>query len=438
MTDEQLDKLFLDAAKRYTPPSAPEGAWERFLEKQKEAQLQMGSEDLEVAEQANKRKNIYWITAVRRGQLRIAGILIFCLGCLGLWYVLKENRSDLKQTKKIVIKSPPDLFERPSGNAHWPKDSMGAISRNKEDKNKGKAYFDQHIILYASRPIQGSIMASGLKDMEIEKAGLSIKVHFEDLWKKQVGLRPDGLNVRKDSIYNRLSKAEFLAAKGPTLEGKSKDLKRFQNYRNMANIEKKVEKKQHGKWQLGFLVGPNLTTINGSVGKTAGFNTGLVVQRRIKDSKFSLGSGFVLESMVYKMSPDEFHPGGKNLDIPSLTSVSGKCQMLDIPLNVRYDVVRSKKNNAFVSTGISGLLMTKETYSYNYNKQGQAYQRRVDVSGRGKSLYTVTNLSIGYERKFNRTSIQVEPYIKLPMSTIGYGNLNLGSLGTQISIKHNF
>ena len=37
--------------------------------------------------------------------------------------------------------------------------------------------------------------------------------------------------------------------------------------------------------------------------------------------------------------------------------------------------------------------------------------------------------------KFNRTSVQIAPYLKLPLGEVGYGDLSLGGMGALLSIK---
>jgi hypothetical protein len=109
--------------------------------------------------------------------------------------------------------------------------------------------------------------------------------------------------------------------------------------------------------------------------------------------------------------------------------------MLDVPVNVRYDLVRSKKSNAFISTGVSAMVMVNQDYNYLYTGQNKVTEVTKDVSGQGNDVYASTNISVGYERRFKKTAIQVAPYVKMPMGSVGYGNLSLGNIGAQISIK---
>ena len=447
MTDEQLDERFRAAARQYNPPSAPEGAWEVLRENIEKAE-QTGNKIADAFEAEEIGPESARLRRPRTWLISAAAVLLFFLGGVTTWYILnRDNKAgSVISTGENKVADSGDF-----GVSDALKHTKAADDSVDSGENRMMGENNYSVRTEAAPPrLKPPVL------LQIVKLNRDYQAASPQIIDKAVAIRiitpflrsetaPPVIKLNqaeagRNMMPGRLSKSDFLAANDRFL---SEDMN--QHKTGPVTVNKDIEDagrntapRKRGEWQLGLTVGPNLTTVNGTVGKTAGVNTGLVVQHRISDSKFSVGSGVVLESMTYGMAPEEFHPGGKTLNIPSLTSVEGKCQMLDVPVNVRYDVVRTSKSNAFVSTGVSGLLMAKESYSYNYNNQGQTYQKSVDVSGKGKSLYTVTNLSIGYERTFNRTSVQIEPYIKLPMSSIGYGQLNLGSLGTQVSIKQSF
>lgn len=467
MKDEQLDKLFRDAAGRYTPPAAPEGAWEEFQEKMKSDEL---LENLEQKATDGTRWMVpAWLREARPWKIAVACLLILCLGGSLLWLSLKgdnqKNRGSVPAVNTAKIKKQ-NSVEGAVGNEKWQPSPVPPVLSTATDitslttGRKGnrapqeatvmsaKANIHQQVIEYARSPLLLMGRLDGQLGITLKKdAASTIKdtgSYSQDYYAGGIKGPINGRNsamTGRDSVNNNglkpLKKAAFLAVDPIPSLSEQRQLHDFRPDAELAMNDSRDDNGS-GRWQLGLIVGPNLTTVNGTVSKTAGLNTGVAVQRRINDSKFSVGSGVVLETLAYDINPGDFRPGGKTIQSTTLTGIEGKCQMIDVPINVRYDVVRSKKNSAFVSTGVSGLWMAKESYAYYYDKAGQSSEKNINVTGKGKSLYSVTNLSVGYERTFKKTSIQIEPYIKLPMSSIGYGNLNLGSLGTQISIKHNF
>ncbi|MCH5686790.1 hypothetical protein LWM68_22535 [Niabella sp. W65] len=86
--------------------------------------------------------------------------------------------------------------------------------------------------------------------------------------------------------------------------------------------------------------------VKGDVSATPGLNTGILVQHRINDSRISLESGVIYENMTYAVENEYFNPGGKPVS-SKVSNISGTCTMIDVPVNVRYDMVHSKKKKSF-------------------------------------------------------------------------------------------
>ena len=109
-----------------------------------------------------------------------------------------------------------------------------------------------------------------------------------------------------------------------------------------------------------------------------------------------------------------------------------------MPVNIRYDLVAAKRNYAFVSAGLSSYFMQQEDYDFHYTTNSGYYSSRYrsyEVSD--QYWFSVLNLSAGYERMLTRRlSLQVEPYMKLPLNGIGFGNMDLSSYGVFFGVKY--
>lgn len=92
MTDEQLDKIFRDAARQYNPPSAPKGAWEEFIQNREKAQ-QGGSLGTDNEGKETNWKKITFFRQRRFWLIVAAAIVLFCLGIIGIWQEMGESRS---------------------------------------------------------------------------------------------------------------------------------------------------------------------------------------------------------------------------------------------------------------------------------------------------------------------------------------------------------
>ena len=126
--------------------------------------------------------------------------------------------------------------------------------------------------------------------------------------------------------------------------------------------------------------------------------------------------------------------------VPAPNQVNGNCWVLDLPLNLRYYAFNQRLSRWYVTAGLSSYLMLKEKYdleykSYKYN--GSAYGNSLEVQNKNKHYLNIVNVGIGYERVLtNKLSLQVEPYLKLPLKGIGEGDITLKSAGAFVGLKY--
>lgn len=136
------------------------------------------------------------------------------------------------------------------------------------------------------------------------------------------------------------------------------------------------------------------------------------------------GAQYKTPVVAYKVNPSE---------------VFANCKVLDIPLNVNYQVYGKGRNAIAVGTGLSSYFMLREHYAmtfYNYNKE---YINNYDFVNQNKHILSVLNLNATYERRLNsKVSAIIQPYYKLPLSGIGAGKVNLQSTGVALGFNWNF
>ncbi len=129
---------------------------------------------------------------------------------------------------------------------------------------------------------------------------------------------------------------------------------------------------------------------------------------------------------------------------PKYESVGAVCTVLDIPVNLRFDVMLNDRRRWFISSGVSSYIMQKEYYEYQYPAGVIPTQARYkEWSGStGFHRFSHLNVSVGYERNFRsdgllrRFSWQVEPFLKSPLSKLGYGKIRLTSTGVFFSLRY--
>lgn len=200
--------------------------------------------------------------------------------------------------------------------------------------------------------------------------------------------------------------------------------------------EKKQDKKVKGL-ELGFMTGPDLSTVKfGPIYKT-GYNFGVQVGYRFSN-RWSVNTGVIYTKKFYKADSQDFHYK-TNWPNYKLRNVEGNCSMWEIPVNVRYDVSFNDKRRWFVSTGLSTYLMDKENYLLYYGNIWNNYVTETPVNSDVNSSYifSIWNLSAGMERSLGkRLSLQAEPYLKVPMKGLGMGSMRMNSYGILFTLKY--
>jgi hypothetical protein len=144
----------------------------------------------------------------------------------------------------------------------------------------------------------------------------------------------------------------------------------------------------------------------------------------------SLGAGLNVSKKIYYAAPDQYKfPGG--VSYPNLTGINATCKIYEIPLTAYYNFKTIKQHNWFAGLGISSYLMKKESYDYLYvPPTGQPYSYLKTINNKNKHYFSVVTLSGGYRYKLNKhISLNVEPYIKLPVAGVGAGKIKLNSSG---------
>jgi hypothetical protein len=190
--------------------------------------------------------------------------------------------------------------------------------------------------------------------------------------------------------------------------------------------------------EIGAVVSPDMSNVEFRYNDKVGFNVGLQIGYRFAQ-RWAVNTGVTYTRKNYTSNGKDFNPPkGSWLDNVQLDHVEGHCFMFDIPINIRYDLNQNNKQRVFVSTGLSSYVMKKEEYHYyyQYTNGSPGYRSRSNTSTERHWL-GIVNLSAGFEKNINKKfSVQAEPYLKIPIQGIGYGNMQLNSYGMYFSLKY--
>jgi hypothetical protein len=220
---------------------------------------------------------------------------------------------------------------------------------------------------------------------------------------------------------------------------KNKDEISTDNNPEDQKIPVKTEPAKQKRFYAAFLLGPDISTVKFSEIKAAGHGIGITAGIKLTN-RFSFETGAFFDQKKYVAEGEYFK--AEKLSLPDhgkLLNVSGYCNMIEIPLNIRYNVATKNNYNLFVLTGVSSYLVQKEDYDYQYTRYNNLYSSNKSYNKSSTELFNVINLAAGYEKKVGKTTaLRVEPYVKLPVKGMGVGDMRLSSAGVLVGIRYPF
>ncbi len=192
---------------------------------------------------------------------------------------------------------------------------------------------------------------------------------------------------------------------------------------------------------VGVTVGPDFSTV-GSLSNfyTPGIKIGATVEYSLNHS-FGISAGAVYSKVNYTASGKEYEPpyGFWDYGIAPQETIA-KCAILAIPVRIKYNFARLGDSRMYVTAGVSSYIMLNEAYRFNYARNNTSHLVKSWSGETGtRHWLSAATISAGYEFDINRTlSLRVEPYLNIPLRNVGWGNVELFSTGSLISLNYHF
>jgi len=186
---------------------------------------------------------------------------------------------------------------------------------------------------------------------------------------------------------------------------------------------------------LTVLAASNVNGVGSFQQSQFGTDLGLTFSAGYK--RFTLTTGAIYAKTPYATDFSNYHIKYQFPVNP--TTVNADCRVLDIPINLDYQVFGNFKNKFSVGTGLSSYLMLKEDYAYTYAIYPGGYAPDgVSLTNRNQHYFGVLNFDVLYQHRLNsKFSLDVQPYLKLPLTDIGYGHVQLQTAGVAVGLSWN-
>jgi hypothetical protein len=183
---------------------------------------------------------------------------------------------------------------------------------------------------------------------------------------------------------------------------------------------------------LSIIAAPDFNGVGSAFNRTmVGTNAGLMLSVGVTN-KLTVSTGAVYSKKPYMIGFSEYNYVSDYKFSANPTDVTADCRVLDIPINIDYKIYNKGLNQFSIGTGISSYFMLSEKYNYNY-QNGVAGPASYMVKNQNKHLFGVVNLNATYQRRISsKFGFNVQPYMKMPITDIGYGRVNLKSTGVAI------
>ena len=459
LSDKDLDRLGRDAADQYDVDQSP-SAWEH-LEKRLDKELPLQKE--------RDKRRFLWIF-----------FLFLALSGSGLIWMLAGNKPKA-ETISVNIPSvdnveAPDV--KPSGDATVPGEKINEnakkektptdVSENIEPstttasvnpKNNSSINKD-NVSLNKDRNKSAKTAANNQKKntrltaKDRETADVPANKESDPVSKKTNRQVP----AKKDDITNPGAIAASPATTNPDVQNKSDVNTNKTNAQSInkdpepngavttttkpatsSSQKKKSGAKESQKNGLAFslVTGIDRSSIQGTADSRFGYNLGAQVTYNLS-KRWSVSTGFIFTKKFYSAEGKDFHPPKHYwTNYVKLNSLEGSCKMWDIPLNVRYNITTKPSNTWFVSSGLSSYIMREQSYTYDYIYNNTPTKRDWTTTSQKNEWFKILNVSAGYERALSKSwSIQAEPFIKVPLSGVGFGDMDISSYGILVGIKY--
>ena len=157
--------------------------------------------------------------------------------------------------------------------------------------------------------------------------------------------------------------------------------------------------------------------------------------------RFSLQAGAQFAKVHYQATGEEYEvPYGfwgrwTNGEVPE--TIDATCDIVDLSINARYYWINKRRSRLFLSAGVSSYFLTRELYNYNFSGDPPPEWNSWEVQNENRNILGIANLSFGYELAINpRMSLQVEPFFKIPLGKVGFGQVNLFSSGANLHLRY--
>ncbi|MFC4230790.1 hypothetical protein ACFOW1_02735 [Parasediminibacterium paludis] len=206
----------------------------------------------------------------------------------------------------------------------------------------------------------------------------------------------------------------------------------------VASIAKATPKKKQSvlsKFEVSAFATADITSTHLSLKDVSSPGFGIAVSYQIT-KKISIAAGFGVSKKIYSTDSADYKNQPWVTANYKLKSIDANCLVYELPINLQYQFAQYQKATWLAVGGISSYFMKSESYDYNYLYYNQPRKSNYLIEDKNNHLFSILNLAVGYRRQLGKQlSYQLTPFVKIPLTGIGEGQVKLYSAGLQLSLN---
>ncbi len=423
--DNDMDELFRRAAEKY-PLDVKGGAWDKV-----EKKLSVPFSDNVSDNKKAKSGNIF----NSKSKLFFLLLLLFLITSFSVFMLSSGNQKSGIKTANETRQKEPEKEKFFIKDKHFQKSQIKPKPGDAFPNRTKKLTVSAKEKNYNS---DGNRKRNNNKIL-LEKNASVIQSKDDYLKNGTISYEPGGQEGLNDKTENEiLTKTENLLDYNPKKESaENLENDSTSNTKKAAEAPKNISKQKN--FYLGFTADADFNKVKTTSFEGPAFGFGLMAGYQLH-RRFFIETGLTWFQKNYYSLGNAFYE--KGVSMPQgmvINNLKSKAKILEIPLKAGYFFYEGKKNKWFVATGASAYVMMNEQNSYNVTMNGTPEKMNGVYPKNTTNLPAVIFISSGLQQNItNSLKINIEPYLKLPITGIGVGKLPVTSAGIQIGISRNF
>ena len=187
----------------------------------------------------------------------------------------------------------------------------------------------------------------------------------------------------------------------------------------------------------GITAGPQFSQTKQQGFGNAGLSAGLIAGFQI-NKKLAIETGFVISDKQFSSSGQYFDMSKISASMPSgmkLIRIQSNTTVLEIPLALKFDLIKISRGNLFATGGFSSYVITSESNQYKVSVNGIDETMEGNYQLHQNYFAAAAKIGAGYEWKGGKgLKLRLEPYLQIPLRTIGMGSMHVISMGVYLGI----